>query len=1659
MKKSVFAAVFSLCAASFCSMPDAAFAQDGSDEILPPIVFIILDTSASMNESFPGGTNNTRLTNALAEIIGGSTNYSDDGKLIRAQGDKEADAFNMPFPVLAENGDWTESEKTISGDSQIAKPNASSRASIDLSYNESGIIHTYKKLVKFGFSGLAVGSAGSSSVKDSKIKQAAGLSGGQTDNTKLRFTLVWGHNANDEESSSDLDSHVVINNSWWTSGKHIYYRDSKSDNGGLLDVDNITPSAKSPSVKNKDDDKEDSDYAVCINAKTQAFAKCNSLDKEKNELGKAIGVENIYWRDVTNIDNGTLFEYYVQPYSYTTKTHGFQLEVSYTNQEGCIVSDTFTYNGVVTEGCGNRESCRYPVVTLKYIKDGESDGYFEIAKDANGNELIGYDSGKSLSDETWSYEKDFRTKGKPLHIYGYAASMTTNNGIRYGLNLEDLEYKRNIDCTYDKGIWSMQKEADAPLAYPTASDKERDITDNNERIIQIARTYMGTAATPLGEALADVYYMFGGDSAKGTDEGLLKYKNDNGEVAEDSKFYCKGRHKSVILITDGDPNGSGIQDPKTEGGGDATKHGHSTEIWHDTAHLYKDLEMKTFVIGYSGEFDTSQKSFNPADRNSAAYRLSKAAWRGGTCYDASGNLIDPSDAGETDFENFIDNYNTHKKLCFYSAVTADSLRTAIVNAISDSLGGTVSKTPAVTTTAIGFKTAQTDGKYHNGFSNIYSGYNVLLGVGNNRNSLLERSMYICDPDKGEFIEKEGSVSFATDLSKRLDCDIRACAFGTGDRNATGKPQPATACATAETNTCRDKRVIFAGDYSARRDKIYPGNAKLHDGKTDTHKADSASVSYNVKFGAVKYGNGESDYHFLTESSAGACREALEFNPTVSTEDARRENYLLSPFECFSDPDCGIDSTGQKMYFCVSGRCAERTQLGNVKGTRPCERHRSYTEGADTYAGCNEGEVCHHNAADNSNTCLPGVILACDIRQYIASQRLGTIEYATPVVVEPPSKAYKNASYKLFQKKYWDRDTMLLVGANDGMLHSFIIGKNNDADYTPESDLYSLSSDIVPGGSASSPFNRAYEEGDELWGFVPKAILPKIREVSKSGMPSNVNAAPAVADVRAPQTYYAANEDRSDPTKADSPLIQWRTVAVGGFRDGARGYYALDITNPAKPKILWEIDPTFQFEDDSATAVSGEASNPSSSDMAQPDDKTKTTADYIIDANDMSKTDADYFPFSLLGKTYAQPIVTNVLINGIIEPVAVLSGGLNSNSDENSLVGHALYIVRLFPQKSKDLLVKTFYFENEITGAPSIYPNTFNATAQHVYFGDNKGAVYRLSLTGDIANWGSQDKKNIGTSALKYEVPVFDPSKITATGNKVFEEITHKPAVALHHMAGNRPVIQIAIGTGSNDNLNIKDNDPNYVGIFYDVPTSDGHYAFNGKDALTTPKLIVFNTEADANSTVTLTDNDRQYDKEQSFLLAPRDPATVTEADNPGSATDKFDSRQKMTGSPIIYNFDTYFPTYISTDSKQSESVCSYGRAAIYAIRDNGTGNGSANYKHGSLKSDNAQNSEQATDPGLVKFMDGKVSVYRLDSGTKIYGLQITNQLYCGNGKNGKFAVPQLVAQTGIANGVNGFDKENANNFASSNVSLNTFGVNLRGIQAASRRVKWASVYE
>jgi type IV pilus assembly protein PilY1 len=79
-------------------------------------------------------------------------------------------------------------------------------------------------------------------------------------------------------------------------------------------------------------------------------------------------------------------------------------------------------------------------------------------------------------------------------------------------------------------------------------------------------------------------------------------------------------------------------------------------------------------------------------------------------------------------------------------------------------------------------------------------------------------------------------------------------------------------------------------------------------------------------------------------------------------------------------------------------------------------------------------------------------------------------------------------------------------------------------------------------------------GTELWAYVPTAVMSNMWRLADANYDTGhryfVDATPVVGDV-----YDGTN---------------WRTILVGGLGAGGRSYYALDITDPANPKSLWEF---------------------------------------------------------------------------------------------------------------------------------------------------------------------------------------------------------------------------------------------------------------------------------------------------------------------------------------------------------------------------------------------------------------------------------------------------------------------------------------------------------
>lgn len=132
--------------------------------------------------------------------------------------------------------------------------------------------------------------------------------------------------------------------------------------------------------------------------------------------------------------------------------------------------------------------------------------------------------------------------------------------------------------------------------------------------------------------------------------------------------------------------------------------------------------------------------------------------------------------------------------------------------------------------------------------------------------------------------------------------------------------------------------------------------------------------------------------------------------------------------------------------------------------------------------------------------------------------LGDIVSAEAVYVKKPLYDYSDTGYAAFKTANDSRQGMVYAAANDGMLHAF----NSDT-------------------------------GAESWAYIPTPMLPKLFKLADKNYSAQhryfVDGTPVVGDV------YDGG---------------WKTILVGGYNGGGRGYYALDVTNPASPKALWEF---------------------------------------------------------------------------------------------------------------------------------------------------------------------------------------------------------------------------------------------------------------------------------------------------------------------------------------------------------------------------------------------------------------------------------------------------------------------------------------------------------
>ena len=206
---------------------------------------------------------------------------------------------------------------------------------------------------------------------------------------------------------------------------------------------------------------------------------------------------------------------------------------------------------------------------------------------------------------------------------------------------------------------------------------------------------------------------------------------------------------------------------------------------------------------------------------------------------------------------------------------------------------------------------------------------------------------------------------------------------------------------------------------------------------------------------------------------------------------------------------------------------------------------------------------------------------------------------------PAPKGYNDASYASYvgSRQYQDRG-MVYVGANDGMLHAFNLGRLKPGDSAQVKAILDTA-----GGTP----------GKEQWAFIPKNALPYLTYLKEPAYQHlyYVDGSLTLADVSigdnpgggcSGESYWNCPKPRtatvvqSEDNSLDPARNTWRSVVIGGMglggaswgscgplgggadcvptpipdpldatkRLGYSSYFALDVTDPEHPSLLWEF---------------------------------------------------------------------------------------------------------------------------------------------------------------------------------------------------------------------------------------------------------------------------------------------------------------------------------------------------------------------------------------------------------------------------------------------------------------------------------------------------------
>ncbi|MEM7097110.1 MAG: PilC/PilY family type IV pilus protein [Pseudomonadota bacterium] len=357
--------------------------------------------------------------------------------------------------------------------------------------------------------------------------------------------------------------------------------------------------------------------------------------------------------------------------------------------------------------------------------------------------------------------------------------------------------------------------------------------------------------------------------------------------------------------------------------------------------------------------------------------------------------------------------------------------------------------------------------------------------------------------------------------------------------------------------------------------------------------------------------------------------------------------------------------------------------------------------------------------------------------------LGDIVNSSPIFVGEPRAINRDQApyptgdlYSSFANSQYSRDKIVYVGANDGMLHGF------DA-----------------------------TTGEEKFAYVPNMIIDSTKTFS--------NKLESFTSTFYLHDYYVDLSPRLNDAyikTSSGGSREWATTLVSGLGAGGKGYFALNVTDPAT-----------QFAD-VATAANAILWEFTDADDTYPNDVNGNPLGGSVGAI----TDPDGNPVKDLGYALSTPVVTmsNASTAGQKDWVAIFGNGPNSTA------GIATLFVLFMDEgldgwSSSDFRKISTGIGVPLTGEPlEGYPNglgspaavdaDLNGTVDYVYAGDRLGNLYRFDLTS-------------GTPSEWKAVRIFTAYYEEGGTNQTVQPILSQPLVVQHP---EKQGFLITFGTGS-----------------------------------------------------------------------------------------------------------------------------------------------------------------------------------------------------------------------------------------------------------------------